>query len=86
MITVYIENDFGKDRDIEIFDAIAHSICVRKHFAAHEKITCQIECNSKNRGEIMIRSSKNITDQKTRPRWFNYAWIPDQTKINFKAP
>ncbi|WP_027358690.1 hypothetical protein [Desulforegula conservatrix] len=86
MITVYIENDFGKDRYIEVYDVLAHNICMGKRFAPHEKIPCQIQCNQKNRGEIMIRSASKPAAQEKRPRWYAYAWLSDQTRINYTAP
>lgn len=86
MITVYVENDFGKDRYLEVYDVLANTVCMSKHFAPHEKIPCQIQSNQKNRGEIMIRSTYKPEVAKTRPRWYTYAWISDQTKINYTAP
>lgn len=85
MITVYVENDFGKERDLEVYDVLANAVCMKKHFAPHEKIQCQIQSNQKNRGEIMIRSAHNES-RAIRPRWYTYAWISDQTKINYTAP
>ena len=86
MITVYVENDFGKERDLEVYDVLANAVCMKKHFAPHEKIQCQIQSNQKNRGEIMIRSASKQVSQEKRPRWYAYAWISDQTKINYTAP
>lgn len=86
MITVYIENDFGKDRYLEVYDVMANSVCMSKTFAPHEKIPCQIQSNQKNRGEIMIRSSYKPTAPEKRPRWYTYAWISDQTRINYTVP